>query len=85
LQGLCGGPIMPISQTLMLRIFPPAQAGTAMGIWAMTTVTAPIAGPIRGGLISDNLSWHWIFFLTLPVVLICGTRAWRLVRRYETP
>lgn len=85
LQGLCGGPIMPMSQTLMLRIFPPAQAGKAMGIWAMTTVTAPIAGPILGGLISDNLSWHWIFFINLPVVLICGTLAWRLVRRYETP
>ncbi|WP_226015875.1 DHA2 family efflux MFS transporter permease subunit [Novosphingobium sp. FKTRR1] len=85
MQGLCGGPIMPMSQTLMLRLFPPAKAGQAMGIWAMTTVTAPIAGPILGGLISDNLSWHWIFFINLPVVALCGTLAWILVRRYETP
>lgn len=85
MQGLCGGPIMPMSQTLMLRIFPPEKAGAALGLWAMTTVTAPIAGPILGGWISDNWSWHWIFFINLPVVLVCLSLAWRLVRRYETP
>ena len=48
-QGLCGGPIMPMSQTLMLHIFPRERAGAAMGLWSMTTVVAPIAGPILGG------------------------------------
>lgn len=83
-QGLCGAPIMPMSQTLLLRIFPPQRASTALGIWAMTTVSAPIAGPILGGLISDNWSWHWIFFINLPIVALCGTVTWRLTRRYET-
>ena len=85
MQGLCGAPIMPMSQTLLLRIFPPRKASAALGLWAMTTVCAPIAGPILGGLISDNLSWHWIFFINLPIVAVCATVAFRLIRRYETP
>lgn len=84
-QGLCGGPIMPMSQTLMLRIFPKEKAGAALGLWSMTTVVAPIAGPILGGLISDNWSWHWIFFINLPVVAICVVLGNRLVRGHETP
>ena len=59
-QGLSGGPLMPLSQALLLRIFPKRLAGAALGLWAMTTVCAPIAGPILGGLISDNWTWPWI-------------------------
>ena len=55
-QGLCGGPLMPLSQTLLMRIFKPEQRAQAMGVWAMTTVTAPILGPILGGTISDSWS-----------------------------
>ncbi|MEK6724754.1 MAG: MFS transporter, partial [Pseudomonadota bacterium] len=64
-QGLCGGPIMPMSQTLMLRVFPPERRARAMGLWAMTTLLGPAMGPIIGGYISDNWSWHWIFFINL--------------------
>lgn len=85
MQGLCGGPIMPMSQTLLLRVFPPKRAPAALGLWAMTTVCAPIAGPILGGMISDDLTWHWIFFINLPVVAICVIIARQLIMRYETP
>ena len=85
LQGLSGGPIMPMSQTLMVRIFPPEKVGMALGLWSMTVVVAPILGPIFGGTISDNLSWHWIFFINLPVVAFCTVFALRYVRRFETP
>jgi DHA2 family multidrug resistance protein len=85
MQGLCGAPMMPMSQTLLLRVFPPKKASMAMGLWAMTTVCAPIAGPILGGQISDNLSWHWIFFINLPIVALCAIVAHRLLRPYETP
>ena len=85
MQGLCGAPMMPMSQTLLLRVFPPQKAAMAMGLWAMTTVCAPIAGPILGGLISDNLSWHWIFFINVPIVIVCAVVASRLLRRFETP
>src|ERR1700733_9916481 len=63
MQGVCGGPIMPMSQTLLMRIFPPHQRAQAMGLWSMTTVVAPILGPILGGNICDNASWPWIFYI----------------------
>lgn len=84
-QGLCGGPLMPLSQTLLMRIFPREQQGQAMGLWAMTTVTAPILGPILGGTISDSWSWHWIFFINIPVVAICAWAAMRSLKTAETP
>jgi len=83
-QGLCGGPIMPITQTLLLRVFPPKQRGTAMGLWAMTTVVAPVAGPLLGGSISDNWSWHWIFFINIPIAMACIAGAWFMLRPVET-
>lgn len=84
-QGLCGGPLMPLSQTLLLRIFKPEQQAQAMGVWAMTTVVAPILGPILGGTISDSWSWHWIFFINLPVAALCAFGAFSLLRKVETP
>ena len=84
-QGLSGGPLMPLSQTLLMRIFPKGKQGIALGIWASTTTAAPILGPILGGLISDNWSWPWIFFINLPVVAICGLGVFQLVRRFESP
>lgn len=83
-QGLCGGPLMPLSQTLLLRIFPREKHGQAMGMWAMTTVTAPIIGPILGGTISDSWSWHWIFFINIPIAALCGLGALRLLKPAET-
>lgn len=83
-QGLFGGPIMPLSQTLLLRIFPPEKQSQAMGMWAMTTVVGPILGPILGGTISDNLSWHWIFFINIPVGIFCGLAALKMLKPAET-
>ncbi|MFD1949715.1 DHA2 family efflux MFS transporter permease subunit [Sphingomonas arantia] len=83
-QGFCGGPLMPLSQTLLLRIFPKEQQGQAMGMWAMTTVVAPILGPILGGTISDNLSWNWIFFINIPVAALCAFGAFKLLTPAET-
>ena len=84
LQGLSGGPLMPLSQTLLLRVFPKNKAAVGLSIWAMTTTSAPIIGPILGGLISDNWSWPWIFFINLPVVGICIFSVRNLVLRFDT-
>jgi MFS transporter, DHA2 family, multidrug resistance protein len=83
-QGLAGGPIMPISQTLLLRIFPKDKHAMAMGIWSMTTITAPIFGPILGGTISDNWGWNWIFFINVPIGVACSFAAVALLRRAES-
>ena len=85
MQGLAGGPLMPLTQTLMMRIFPPDKMGSAMALWGMTTISAPIFGPIIGGQISDNWSWPWIFYINLPVVLLCLFLVSQLVARYEAP
>ena len=83
-QGLAGGPIMPISQTLLLRIFPKDKHAMAMGIWSMTTITAPIFGPILGGTISDNWGWNWIFFINVPIAIACSIAAVALLRKAES-
>jgi DHA2 family multidrug resistance protein len=85
LQGACSGPMIPGSQSLLIMIFPPHRRGTALAIWSMTTLVAPIAGPILGGYISDNYSWPWIFLINLPVGLICTVLCWRNLKDRETP
>jgi DHA2 family multidrug resistance protein len=84
LQGICGGPMMPLSQTLLRRIFPPAQQNAALGLWAMTTVVAPIAGPLLGGALVDGVGWPWIFFINVPVAMVVAVLAWRTLAKHET-
>ena len=76
LQGAVAGPIIPLSQSLLLNNYPPEKRGMALAFWSMTIVVAPICGPILGGWISDNIHWGWIFFINVPiglaVVLISG-------------
>src|SRR5690606_22786424 len=66
LQGFVCGPMYPVTQALLLSIYPPARRGQAIALLAMVTVVAPIAGPILGGWITDNYSWEWIFFINIP-------------------
>src|SRR5262249_59125424 len=83
MQGLSGGTLMPLSQTLLLRIFPKERAPAAMALWAMTTLVAPVLGPILGGWICDNLSWPFIFFINVPITLVCAPIAARMLKRFE--
>lgn len=84
-QGLCGGPIMPLSQTLLLSSYPPEKSGQALSFWAMTTLVAPIAGPLIGGVIADNLAWEWIFYVNIPIGMLCAMTVWGVYRARETP
>lgn len=84
-QGLCGGPLMPLTQTLIMRIHPPEKRAQAMGIWAMTMLVGPAIGPILGGTISDNMSWHWIFFINVPIVIFSLITTISLLKPAETP
>ncbi len=84
LQGLVAGPLMPLSQTLLMASYPRALAGRALAFWGMTTLVAPVVGPLLGGWLTDNFSWPWIFFINLPVGLFAAGMAWGLYRKRET-
>jgi DHA2 family multidrug resistance protein len=64
LQGIGGGALQPISQSILLETFPPRQHGMAMAIFGVGIMFGPIIGPLLGGWITDNWSWHWIFFIS---------------------
>ncbi|MES2252344.1 MAG: DHA2 family efflux MFS transporter permease subunit [Pseudomonadota bacterium] len=84
LQGLVGGPIMPLSQTLLMQIFPKEKRGAAIGLWSMTTLIAPVLGPIVGGYICDNWGWAFIFYINIPIAFFCGIAVLKLLRSFET-
>ncbi len=85
LQGLVAGPMIPLSQALLLSSYPKAKAGAALGVWSMTTLVAPVVGPVLGGWITDNISWPWIFYINVPVGVIAALVTWSVYRHRETP
>jgi DHA2 family multidrug resistance protein len=85
LQGGVSGPMIPGSQALLISIFPHDKRGAALAIWSMTTLVAPIMGPVLGGWICDNISWPWIFLINVPVGIVCGFLCWRNMKSRETP
>jgi MFS transporter, DHA2 family, multidrug resistance protein len=84
LQGAVAGPMIPLSQTLLLASYPRAKAPIALSLWSMTTLTAPVAGPILGGWISDNISWPWIFYVNIPVGIIAAIASWMIFRTRDS-
>lgn len=67
LQGLSAAPLFPMSQVLLMSIFPRAKRGMALALIGMVAVVGPIVGPILGGWLTYNYSWPWIFFINIPV------------------
>jgi DHA2 family multidrug resistance protein len=84
LQGAVSGPMIPGSQALLLALFPPEKKGTALAIWSITTLAAPVTGPVLGGYISDNWSWPWIFYINVPVGVLSGLVCWHYLKRRDT-
>jgi DHA2 family multidrug resistance protein len=85
LQGFVAGPMIPLSQSLLLASYPPALAGLAMAMWGMTTLVAPVMGPLLGGWITDRFAWSWIFYINIPVGLVAAFGAWAMYHRRESP
>ncbi len=85
LQGAVAGPMIPLSQSLLLSVYPESKKGFATSLWAMTAVVAPVCGPILGGWITYNYNWPWIFFINLPVgIFSCVVTAIILMNRETT-
>jgi DHA2 family multidrug resistance protein len=83
LQGVFGAALVPLSQAVMLDIFPPAKRGSAMAIWGMGVMLGPIMGPTLGGWLTDSYSWRWVFFVNLPFGLLTTAGLWAFMS--ETP
>jgi DHA2 family multidrug resistance protein len=84
-QGAVAGPMIPLSQTLLLASYPKNRSGTALAMWAMTTLVAPVVGPVLGGWITDNISWPWIFYINVPVGIAAAFVTWAIYHKRETP
>ena len=84
IQGAVAGPIIPLSQSLLLNNYPPKKRGMALAFWSMTVVVAPIFGPILGGWISDNIHWGWIFFINVPIGLAVVLMSWKILGDRES-
>ncbi|MDC7690604.1 DHA2 family efflux MFS transporter permease subunit [Vogesella indigofera] len=84
LQGLLAGPMIPLSQSLLLQSYPPDKRAIAMALWTMTIIVAPIFGPILGGWLSDNWHWSWIFYINIPIGAAAAALVWRELRHRET-
>ena len=85
LQGIAGGPLIPLSSTLMLAVFPKNKSHVALALWGMMTVVAPIFGPILGGLISDDWSWPWVFYINIGFGIFVWLGARRVMGGHESP
>jgi len=84
LQGAVAGPMVPLSQSMLLATFPRDKAGLALALWSMTALLAPISGPLLGGWISDNATWPWIFYINVPVGLLAAAVTWQIYRTRDS-
>jgi DHA2 family multidrug resistance protein len=85
LQGLFGAFLNPLSQSVMLDIYPLEKRAQAMSIWGMGVMIGPIMGPIIGGWLTDSFDWRWIFYINLPVGIISGIVLWLMLDDGQSP
>ena len=80
LQGAGGGALQPLSQAILLESFPPAKRGSAMAVFALGVVVAPVLGPTLGGWLTDQYSWRWAFYINIPVGILAISMITRFVQ-----
>jgi DHA2 family multidrug resistance protein len=85
LQGAVAGPLIPMSQALLLSSWPREKSSMALSLFSMIVITGPIVGPALGGWVTDSYSWSWIFYVNIPVGLFSAAVVWALYRDRDTP
>src|ERR1700736_5717389 len=70
LQGLCGAALVPLSQSVLLSIYPKERQGSAMAVWGIAVMTGPVLGPVLGGWLTANYSWRYVFYINLPIGML---------------
>ena len=85
LQGVFGAALVPLSQAVLLDINPPEKQGSAMAVWGIGVMVAPILGPTLGGWLIDSYGWRWVFFINIPVGSMAFYGIWKYVRRVPGP
>src|SRR6202040_1947975 len=85
IQGAGGGALQPVSQAIMLETFPKEKRGTAMAVYTMGVVVAPILGPTLGGWLTDSYSWRWVFYINVPIGLLAVYGMWKYIRPVPGP
>jgi len=82
LQGIGGGALAPISQSILMESFPPRRQGAAQAVFGLGVVVAPVIGPVLGGWLTDSYSWRWIFYINIPIGLLA---IWAIHLTVEDP
>ena len=84
IQGLSGGGLQPSSQGILMDSFPPEKQGTAMTLFGLAAIIAPVVGPTLGGWLCVDYNWRWIFLINVPFGLLTAFVCWRALHRQET-
>jgi DHA2 family multidrug resistance protein len=80
MQGVCGASLVPLSQSLMMEAYSREEQGKAMAMWGVGTMLGPITGPTLGGWLTDEYSWRWVFYINLPVGILCAIGLMLLIK-----
>ncbi|HWY98476.1 MAG TPA: DHA2 family efflux MFS transporter permease subunit [Bacteroidia bacterium] len=83
IQGIGGGGLMSTAQSILMQTFPREEAGTATAIFGMGVIIGPTIGPTLGGYITDHLSWHWVFFINIPVGILAAVLSFLYIEDHD--
>jgi len=84
-QGAGGGGLISTSQAILRETYPPEEQGKAQGIFSLGVIVGPALGPVLGGIITDNLTWRWAFFINIPIGLLAAAAVYAVLRNPAPP
>ena len=69
-----GAALVPLSQSVLLDIYPPERRGSAMALFGVAVMVGPVLGPVLGGWLTENYTWRWVFYINLPIGALAFAR-----------